>query len=528
MSLQYEILERIAAGGMAEVYRARAFDSSGEGSEVCIKRILPHLTQDPRSLSMFVDEARLAATLNCPQIVQVYDLCKSPAGEHFIVMEFVEGMDVARLLSTCRDQGIRVPVPVASRIAVEICKGLQYAHEKKDEKGRSLQVIHRDISPQNILVSRSGDVKITDFGIAKSAIVMTTTAVGILKGKYGYMSPEQASGLDLDHRSDLFNVGILLYEMLVGERCFAGASDHSTLQLMRDAEVVPPRRLRHDLNPDLEGVVLKALARARKDRFSSARQLEQAVVLCPGAYPCEPKELAEFVQRVADLSQSPRREETGVLSLASIVEAPSDRQEEPLAAAPPRRRSRSGWGALAVLAATALGFGLGRLGAPPDVLAEVQLGDSPRTPEITLMVDSRPQGAKVELDGVEMAGTTPLILDRPRDQATHELVVRTPDHRPATRTFTYDDGSLHPIRVRLEPIESAPLATIEFRAHPESEVWVEERRLARGRAGRFEIPAGRPVVLSFRTTAGIEHEVTVEVPAGGTRRVVVDLDAPGY
>ncbi|MGF1511692.1 MAG: serine/threonine protein kinase [Myxococcota bacterium] len=542
MTLQYEIIERVAAGGMAEVYRARAFDDSGVGGEVCIKRILPHLTQDPRSLSMFVDEARLAANLNCNQIVQVYDLCMSPTGEHFIVMEYVDGMDLARFLSTCRDQGIQVPVPVATRVAVQICKGLQYAHDKTDESGRSLRVIHRDISPQNVLLSRTGEVKITDFGIAKSAIVMTTTAVGILKGKYGYMSPEQASGLELDQRSDLFNVGILLYEMLVGERCFAGESDHSTLELMREAQVVPPRRLRHDINPDLERVVLKALSRDRRDRFASAHQLEQAIILCPGAFPADADTLAAFIRRLEDLSQSPRREETGVLSLASIVSGPDDASSgvsssRPAASneeAEPRRpvwfRSRPPIQVFGMAAATLLAFLLARFAASTDPLRAVQLGPSPPSgnDEVTMLIDTVPSGARVIFDGVEMAGETPLILDRPRDDVVHEIEVFLKGQGSQTHRLSYGDGAFQAVRLKLADTSTVPMALVRFRTFPDSELWIHGRRRAMGREGEVKIPALRPVLLSFRGPEGQQADVEVELGDGAVRDVVVDLESPAY
>lgn len=208
----------IAKGGMAEVYRAKTVGFSGFEKEVCVKKILPHLTEDKSFVDMFVNEAKLAATLNYANIVQVHDLCVSGGGEYFIVMEYVNGKDLSDVIRAAQLAGREVPPEIAVYICRETCKGLHYAHSKRDPEGAPLNIIHRDISPHNVLVSFMGEVKIVDFGIAKASSIMNKTAVGILKGKYGYMSPEQARGQPLDHRSDIFNTGIVLYELLVGER----------------------------------------------------------------------------------------------------------------------------------------------------------------------------------------------------------------------------------------------------------------------------------------------------------------------
>ena len=274
---RFEIVEMIAKGGMAEVYRARRVGVQGFEKEICIKKILPHLTEDETFVTMFIDEAKLAATLSSANVVQVHDLCVSGNGEYFIVMEYVDGKDLADIIRTLQLEDRDVPPELAVHIAREICQGLAYAHTKKGFDGRPLQLVHRDISPHNVLVSRLGEVKLVDFGIAKASSSMTVTEVGVLKGKYGYMSPEQARGRPLDHRTDLFNTGIVLYELLVGERCFAGASEFSTLDLMRNAEVVPPTRLNPEVPASLERLVLWALALDPADRPQSALELEQAL-----------------------------------------------------------------------------------------------------------------------------------------------------------------------------------------------------------------------------------------------------------
>ncbi|MEM1022219.1 MAG: serine/threonine-protein kinase [Myxococcota bacterium] len=534
MTLQYEVVERIAVGGMAEVYRARAIDESGRGSVVCIKRILPHLTRDPRSLSMFVDEARLAASLDSPFIVQVYDLCMSPSGEHFIVMEYVEGMDLARVLSTCRKNGARIPIDVVARIAIEMCKGLHVAHEHKDPQGVGLDIIHRDISPQNILLSRGGDVKITDFGIAKSSIVMTTTALGVLKGKYGYMSPEQASGQPLDRRSDLFNVGILMYEMLVGERCFAGSSDYSTLELMREAVVVPPSHTRHDVDSELEKVVMKALSKRKEDRFSTARELEQAILLCPRARPCDRETLVEFLNDIEGKAERPQRvEKSEVLSLASIVEGPASSkptEPDPVHTSEDGDHPRPSKAALVLASALAAGVTFLVLRTaydPVDALNAVQTaqGAGGDVDETTVVVTSEPPGARVFVDGLEMAGTTPFVLQRPLDGELHEVRLLLSGHEAASASVRWsDEDALQVLRLRLEPTPPpSAVAMIHFEASDRARVFVDEVLILEARRGELAVPAGEPIRLTFEGPSGGIRSMELELPEGAKRELLVEL-----
>ncbi|MCB9648159.1 MAG: serine/threonine protein kinase [Deltaproteobacteria bacterium] len=348
MSLKkFEILEMIAKGGMAEVYKAKTTGLQGFEKEVCVKKILPHLTEDDSFVNMFVNEAKLAATLNYANVVQVHDLCVSAGGEYFIVMEYVNGKDLSDVIRAAQLAGREVPADIAVYIAREVCKGLFYAHSKTDPSGANLNIIHRDISPHNVLVSFMGEVKITDFGIAKASSIMNKTAVGILKGKYGYMSPEQARGQPLDHRSDIFNTGIVLYELLVGERCFAGSSDFSTLNLMRNAEVTPPTKINRSVPPEVEAIVLKALSKERGDRYQDALALEGALAdwAKKANSVATATELARFMREL--FAQAEEREKagsTGVLALSSVVgPAPKSEAEvarhqiNPLAGAEGRR-----------------------------------------------------------------------------------------------------------------------------------------------------------------------------------------------
>ncbi|MBN1962464.1 MAG: serine/threonine protein kinase [Deltaproteobacteria bacterium] len=269
---RYLLVDRINVGGMAEVFMAKAFGVEGFERVLAIKRILPNMADDDEFINMFVDEARIAVQLSHANIIQIYELGKFE-NQYYIAMEYVSGKDLRQILDSYRKRQQTVPIPAAAYIAAKICEGLDYAHRKTDPTGRPLNVIHRDVSPQNILISFEGAVKITDFGIAKAEDRASKTQAGVLKGKFGYMSPEQVRGLEIDHRSDVFAVGILLYEMVTGHRLFVGESDFSTLEKVRNAEVTPPSQLNPAISEPLERLMLKALSRDRDERYAWASDL---------------------------------------------------------------------------------------------------------------------------------------------------------------------------------------------------------------------------------------------------------------
>ncbi|HJL18892.1 MAG TPA: PEGA domain-containing protein [Sandaracinaceae bacterium LLY-WYZ-13_1] len=269
---KYVLLERINVGGMAEVFKAKAFGVEGFERLVAVKRILPSIAEDQEFITMFIDEAKIAVQLTHANIAQIFDLGK--VGESFfIAMEYVHGKDLRAIFDRARKRGETVPVPMACYTVMKVCEGLDYAHNKKDAAGRGLNLVHRDVSPQNILISYDGETKIIDFGIAKAAGKAGKTQAGILKGKFGYMSPEQVRGLPLDRRSDIFAVGIVLYELLTGERLFVGESDFSTLEKVRNVEIMPPSTYNRRIPEELEQIILKALAKDVDDRYQTAMDL---------------------------------------------------------------------------------------------------------------------------------------------------------------------------------------------------------------------------------------------------------------
>jgi len=268
----YILLEKVASGGMAELFRAKKIGIEGFERVLAIKRILPHLSSDEEFINMFIDEAKLVARLSHKNITQVYDFGKIDQS-YYIAMEYVRGKDLRSILKRCHERNIRQPVALAVFIAREICSGLGYAHRQKDGFGKNLNIIHRDVSPQNILISYDGDVKVVDFGIAKAGSHSRTTT-GVLKGKLSYMSPEQAWGRPIDHRSDIFSLGIVLYEMLTGERLFRGDSEINTLEKVREARVEHlPLSDNVELSAEIEKKMLKALAKETTERYQNAAEM---------------------------------------------------------------------------------------------------------------------------------------------------------------------------------------------------------------------------------------------------------------
>ena len=274
---RYRITERVAAGGMAEVFRGVAESLQGFRKNIAIKRILPALTQNKKFVAMFLDEARLSLSLQHTNIVQVFDIGHAD-DTYFIVMEYVDGVDLKGLIEWRRRLGKRMPLAVALHLINEICKGLAYAHEMvHPETGKPLGIVHRDISPPNVLISKQGEVKVVDFGLAKASSQIETTDPGVVKGKMSYLSPEAARGEDVDSRADLFAVGILLYELLTGKRLFYGETDYQTVELVRNARIPPIKAQNPEVEQELEDIVRKALAKRKEDRYQTTLDLQDAL-----------------------------------------------------------------------------------------------------------------------------------------------------------------------------------------------------------------------------------------------------------
>jgi TonB family protein len=324
---QYEILERIASGGMAELFRARRSGVEGFQKIVAIKKILPHIAGDEEFITMFADEAKLAAQLSHPNIVHIFDLGKIEGGGYFIAMEHVEGRDLRSILHMVRETGLKMPVPLAVSIAAKVAAALDYAHRRHGDDGQDLNIVHRDVSPPNILVSTDGDIKLCDFGIAKAASKVSRTESGALKGKVPYMSPEQAWGKPVDQRSDIYSLGTVLFEMLTGRKLFQGDSDLNVLEKVRAGDVALPSSLNPDVPPALDAAALKALARDPDERYPRASDLLRDLEAVLRTYEPPPSS--------ADLAAYVRRLET---EEASRREARAREEQAPAAVVPPAKK----------------------------------------------------------------------------------------------------------------------------------------------------------------------------------------------
>ena len=269
----YLLVDKIATGGMAELFKARQKGLEGFSRIVAIKRILPHLAANQDFVTMFIDEAKLAAQLNHPNVCHIYDLGKME-DSYFIAMEYVEGKDLRAILKDLEPRKRLMPIRVVVYIAQKVADALQYAHTAKDVDGRPMVLVHRDISPQNILIATNGVVKLVDFGIAKAASKASHTQTGALKGKLLYMSPEQAWGKNIDHRTDIFSLGTVICEMLSGQKLFYGDSEMSILEKVREAKITPPQELRPDLPEELERILLKSLDRDPEKRYRDCRAMQ--------------------------------------------------------------------------------------------------------------------------------------------------------------------------------------------------------------------------------------------------------------
>lgn len=294
---QYRVLERLAAGGMAEVFLAERVGLEGFKKRVAIKRVLPHLSQKTRFIAMFLDEARVSAYLTHSNVAQVFDI---GVGEnaYFIVMEYVEGADLKSVMEFMRKTGRSFPVEVAAHIAEKMCEGLSYAHEAKTPEGEPLCIVHRDVSPPNVLITKYGEVKIVDFGLAKATSQLEKSDPGIVKGKFSYLAPEAAQGQEVDARADIFAAGIILWEMLAQKRLFLGENDARTVMLVRSANIPPLAPLNKDVPPELERIIAKALARDPDKRYATARDFGRDLTAFLYKYgkPVSSHDVAEMVR----------------------------------------------------------------------------------------------------------------------------------------------------------------------------------------------------------------------------------------
>ena len=487
---RYFLTDRIAVGGMAEIYRAKTFGVNGFEKQLAIKRILPSFSADNDFTRMLIDEAKLTVLLSHANVVQVYDLGK--VGEdYFISMEFINGTSLRELMHRLEETKEQIPHEIAVYTTSEVCKGLDYAHRKTDNDGKNLGIVHRDISPHNILLSYEGEVKIVDFGIAKAALNVSQTIAGILKGKVSYMSPEQALGNPVDHRTDIFSCGLLLYEMMAGEKLFMGDSQFEILKKIRTTRITT-LALPDAVPGPLKGILAKALAYNPKDRYQSAGdfQIELTKYLYSSYFDFSPRLLAALLARTfkreldekrrfaraevldektrsAILSTAPQesivaREPTGDTISEVISIGTSQGRRGPITGSETKlqRMRRTTAIVAGIFGLVALGTITGMNFGPIKRWALEALAGLPAATEYgTVQVLSEPLGAEILVDGRPTGRTTPALLDKVEIGVPHVITLKKGSFKEAEHRLTLTSKDPVPVVSRLEALETPPEAT---------------------------------------------------------------------
>jgi serine/threonine protein kinase len=514
---RYQLLELLATGGMAHIYRARLASAQGTAKELVIKRVLPHLVQNRDFINMFIDEARITMPLNHGNIVQVFEFGQE-AQDYFLAMEYVRGRNLETVLDRIKQTGAPVPLEVALFIASEVAKGLDYAHRFRDPHDRPTGIIHRDISPQNILVGFQGEVKLTDFGIAKARSRIRSTAQGVIRGKACYLSPEQAECQDLDGRSDQFSLGTVLYEMLTGFRPFEGETEVATLQNVRKAIVQAPSKLRPEIPSELDGAVLKTLNLDRSRRFEHAGSFQ--LVLSRILQEVNPEftsaSLANWMRKhfSDDITREITARTTKERMLERLARGNSDQDHANLTtgeilqmgtlaiqADTGRRRRPRKW-LFAVILVLVFGTGVGLWAGWPSVKAWF----AGTTPDAGGDPDggATPAEEPVALDAGIQPGSDPAVPLSPADQ---------PDHQEAT------DKEKKPPPVRY--------GHLNINSDPWAHVWIDGKRMPKETPlFRIRLRAGKHRLRFFNPELKIEKVKTVRVRAGRTKTVSVKLTGP--
>ncbi len=459
---RYEIVAPLAGGGMAEILLARVVGPHGFDRPAVVKRILPHLAQNPTFVAMFLDEARIVANIRHPNVVQVDELGEHD-GELYLAMEYLEGESVGALLGRMLLRGQSIDAGLAAHIVAEACAGLHAAHELTDGSGTKQNLVHRDVSPQNVFLTYDGDVKLLDFGVAKVKDRLCQTEVGEIKGKFGYMSPEQCRGMELDRRSDIFSLGIVFFETLCGRRLFKRDNGLVAMKAICSSAIPALREVAPGCPEGLEAICMRALSRDRSTRYGTALDMRRDLLaevrrLVPNR---EPREALAalmrecFGERMEEKREMLRRVRSGS-SITSVPcaydllgDMPALEGQADLAldtvADTPRRRVRwttLGGAALAALVGIALvanrssgahddarrtvpALSSTPIAQPPEPLPSAPLSAQ----EITLRVESVPESARVSIEGIERGATPIDVVLRRSDQPVF-VVVKRPGFKP--------------------------------------------------------------------------------------------------
>jgi eukaryotic-like serine/threonine-protein kinase len=449
---RYALFDEIAAGGMATVHLGRLMGQVGFSRTVAIKRLHPHFAKDPDFVSMFLDEARLVGRIRHPNVVPTLDVVQED-GELLLVMEYVQGESFSKLLRRSRSQAQPPPIPIVATVLVGVLHGLHAAHEARGENGESLQIVHRDVSPQNILVGTDGVARLLDFGAAKAAQRSQTTQGGQLKGKLAYMSPEQVSCDEIDRRCDVFAAGVVLWEALSGKRLFEADNDARVMKKVLSGEIPPPSSIAAGVSPRFDEICARALSRDRTGRYATARDMALAIEKASSL--ATASEVGSWVEQVAHDAIALRAARvTEVESRSDIFvkgSQPADievtlAEDPPVAPTPPRRTLAIVALALLLLGvAASAGFALARVEqTPPARDLGARSAEAPVAVPTTPMVPSPPlvppiapsaSAAPAPAAPVAKASTTPAPQTPPA--AAAKPIQRTPVP-PAAKPHTVD------------------------------------------------------------------------------------------
>lgn len=487
---KYYLIEKLAVGGMAEIYKAKTYGAEGFEKLLAIKRILPHAAEDKEFINMLIDEAKLSVLLSHANVVQVYDLGKV-GNDYFISMEYIHGVNLRDVFYHLREKNQKMPTELSVYIASEICKGLDYAHRKTDSSGKPLGIVHRDISPQNILISFEGEVKIVDFGIAKAAMNISHTMAGILKGKIAYMSPEQAMGKGIDARTDIFSLGILLYEALTGQKLYTGESQFEVLKKIRTTRI-DSSKLPASIATFLKTILARALAYYPEDRFQNAGDMQIALTkhLYATYTDFSPRRLAAFVRELFqnELLKDKKSEEdkkileakTSSIQIQTALQenivhrqtvsestrgpgkttgiTPSARPSKSITVSEPYaqiQRRKWAWGiAFFLFVVASSGYVVWKY------LLPAEEKPTPVAPPIVpiqrmglLNIISEPSGAAILVDGKATGKITPATLEDLKLNTEYRITLSKPDYQDVEQPVTLLSTKPQKMMATLQPIE---------------------------------------------------------------------------
>ncbi|WP_157069376.1 serine/threonine-protein kinase [Sandaracinus amylolyticus] len=502
---KYTLMRKLATGGMAELFLALQRSVAGFEKLIVVKRVLPNLAQDRSFIELLLTEARIAATLNHPNVAHIYDVGEVE-GQFYIAMEHIHGEDLRSIVRQMKKVGVTAfPLEHALAIVLGCCAGLAYAHEKRDLDGEPMNIVHRDVSPQNILVTFTGDVKLVDFGIAKAGRShMEDTGSGQLKGKVPYMSPEQAQGLPLDGRSDIFSLGIMLFELCTGKRLFRGASEMDTLKMIVEGQYPRPRALNPNLHPKLEQIILRSLEKDPGRRYQSARDMQAELedYIRENQLKVSPLSLAAWMQQLfGEKLQQQRQMLQEGRQLAEVIAAQAAAEEEARhshegtsSGVRTKQPSRAPWIVMAMMGLVAA------VGAV--WFAMTQGASSAPTGPGVLALSSTPPGAAILIDGSRREERTPATIE----------------HLPLGRyAVTITADGFAPFRQEVELTESAARAEIAATLERPS-------ASAMGVARIETTPPGARILLDGADTDLVSPATVSGIEPGVQHTIVVSLD----